>query len=187
MSPRRAAFDAPEPSIDERHPLDAFFAAKYRDLRRMAASLSRNEGNLTLSPTALVNEAWLKLAGSSSFGQLSALHFKALAARAMRRVLIDAARRRRARKRSHDGTGIRVALDETVERHAAVAQDVLELDAALTDLERRAPRQARVVEGRYFGGLTSAELATLLDVSDATIERDWRLARAWLKTQLTRS
>jgi len=171
--------------IEERGPLDALFASKYKELRRIASNLTRRDPGVTLSPTALVNEAWLRLADSPELGGLSPAHFKAIAARAMRRVLIDAARRRKTLKRSGGGA-VLIELDDVIEAHAIRDEDVLGLDAALQDLARLEPRQALLVESRYFGGLTVSELAQLLDVSVTTVERDWRVAKAWLKLQLRR-
>jgi RNA polymerase sigma factor (TIGR02999 family) len=183
---RQGLTESREQRLDERRALDALFTARYKELRRIASTLKRGDGSLTLNPTALVNEAWLKLAGSAGFGTLSAAHFKALAARAMRRVLIDAARRRRARKRSTGDPFVAVAFDESLEGEIAVEEDLLGLDTALRDLERLAPRQAAIVEARYFGGLTVLELSQYLNVSETTVERDWRVARAWLRAQLLR-
>lgn len=171
-------------TAEQRQALDAFFEARYQELRRIAGNLKRGDSSITLNPTALVNEAWLRLAASADLRTLSPMHFKALAARAMRRVLIDAARRRHAHKRSGDALVVTVIDDDALERHAVVEDDLLGLDEALRDLERVSPRQATLVEGRYFGGLTVQELAELLNVSDTTVEREWRAARAWLKSQL---
>jgi RNA polymerase sigma factor (TIGR02999 family) len=171
-------------SVD-RDALDALFTITYGELRRLATSLSRRDRSITLSPTALVNEAWLKLAGSPGFRSASPLHFKRIAARAMRQVLVEAARRRRAGKRGGDASF--VTFDESVEQIASTSDDLLALDAALDDLARLNPRQAIMVESRYFGGLEISETASLLDVSEATIMRDWRAAKAWLATQIVRT
>jgi RNA polymerase sigma factor (TIGR02999 family) len=104
----------------------------------------------------------------------------------MRQVLIEAARRRRAAKRGGQ-EAIFVTFDESMDHAASTASDLLALDAALEDLARLNPRQAAMVESRYFGGLDVAETASLLAVSEATILRDWRAARAWLATQMTRT
>jgi RNA polymerase sigma factor (TIGR02999 family) len=170
-----------------REPLDDLFAATYRELRHIAANLKRHDGSVTLNPTALVNEAWLRMSDSPQLGALSPGHFKAVAARAMRRVLIDAARRRHARKRALGSDQVLIAFDESVEQQVIRDEDVIDLDAALRDLARLDPRQANLVEYRYFGGLTVSELAETLGVSETTIERDWRVAKAWLKSQLRRS
>jgi RNA polymerase sigma factor (TIGR02999 family) len=162
--------------------LDDLFTATYEELRRLAAVIRRDDLNMTLSPTALVNEAWLKLRESPEVAQTSRVHFKRIAARAMRQVLIEAARRRRADKRG--GGEVLVTFDESLHESAACADDLLALDDALRDLARIEPRQATLVESRFFGGLDVAETAELLDVSQATVLRDWRAAKAWLATEL---
>jgi RNA polymerase sigma factor (TIGR02999 family) len=142
----------------------------------------RGEAGVTLSPTALVNEAWIKLADSPPQIPLSRLHFTRIAARAMRQVLIEAARRRNARKRN-DGQAW-VTFDEALAAAPAGADDLLALDEALERLSRINPRQALMVECRFFGGLDVPETAALLEVSEATILRDWRAAKAWLGQEL---
>jgi RNA polymerase sigma factor (TIGR02999 family) len=178
---KRAASDAAPVA---RQALDDLFSVTYEELRRLASSVKRNDPTLTLSPTALVNEAWLKLAQSPSFAATSQLHFKRVAARAMRQVLIDVARRRNASKRGGDSDVVFVALDESLDRAASSAQDFLALEEALAELERLEPRQAMLVECRFFGGLDVAETAVLLDVSEVTVHRDWRTAKAWLSHRL---
>ncbi|MGZ8379742.1 MAG: ECF-type sigma factor [Gemmatirosa sp.] len=170
------------PVIDRRA-LDQLFGAAYDELRHLAASVRRAEPSVTLSPTALVHEAWLKLAGSLPMAPLSPLHFKRIAARAMRQVLVEAARRRRADKRG-GAAAVAVTLDEQLGVPAMHDDEVLALDDALDRLARLDPRQALTVESRFFGGLDVAETAQLLDVSEATILRDWRAARAWLAREL---
>jgi RNA polymerase sigma factor (TIGR02999 family) len=169
---------------DDRAELDHLFSVTYEELRRMASSVRRRDPTATLSPTTLVNEAWLKLAKTPSVARLSQLHFKRIAARAMRQVLVSAARKRHADKRGA-GPGMLVTLDESLVA-AATDDEVLALDAALSDLARMNPRQAAVVESRFFGGLEVNEIAALLDISEATILRDWRAARAWLAAELRR-
>jgi RNA polymerase sigma factor (TIGR02999 family) len=173
-------------SIVDRKALDDLFSATYEELRRLASSVRRNDSSATLSPTALVSEAWLKLANAPGFRSASPLHFKRIAARAMRQILIEAARRRHASKRGGDGV-CAVAFDESVDQVVAAGRELLALDAALDDLARIHPRQALLVETRYFGGLDVAEIATLLEVSEATVLRDWRAAKAWLATEITRT
>jgi len=167
----------------ERRALDDLFSVTYEELRRLAASVKRGDQSATLSPTALVNEAWLKLANSPRFASTSRLHFKRIAARAMRQVLVEAARRRNASKRG-GAEGPHVSLDETYDQAAWSGADVLALDRALDELARLQPRQAMLVESRFFGGLDVTETAMLLDVSEATILRDWRAAKAWLAHEL---
>jgi RNA polymerase sigma factor (TIGR02999 family) len=170
-----------------RHRLDELFSVTYEELRRLAYSVKRNDSSLTLNPTALVNEAWMKLASSPSFASVSPLHFKRIAARAMRQVLVETARRRNASKRGGDGDVIFVAFDEALDQAAASGEDFLALEEALEELERLEPRQAMLVESRFFGGLDVAETALLLDVSEATVHRDWRAAKAWLSHRLRRA
>jgi len=173
------------PAVVDRRALDQLFSATYEELRRLAASVRRQDPGATISPTALVNEAWLKLAHTPGISVSSRLHFKRIAARAMRQVLIEAARRRKAGKR---GGGVAlVTFDEALEGGGGGADELLALDAALDELARLEPRQALMVESRFFGGLEVPEIAQLLNVSDATVLRDWRAARAWLAQELRRA
>jgi RNA polymerase sigma factor (TIGR02999 family) len=169
------------PAGDERGALDDLFSAAYEELRRLAASVRRDDPAATISPTALVNEAWLKLADTPAVARTSPLHFKRIAARAMRQVLVEAARRRNAEKR---GGGVAVVTFDDATSGVTTAEDVLGLDAALDALAKIEPRQALMVESRYFGGLDVAETAELLGVSEATVLRDWRAAKAWLAREI---
>jgi RNA polymerase sigma factor (TIGR02999 family) len=172
----------PDRVPQDRLALDQLFSAAYEELRRLASSVRRRDPSATLSPAALVNEAWLKLAGSPGIGATSRLHFKRIAARAMRQVLIEAARRRNARKR---GAGADlVTFDDGIDETATSSTDVLALDAALEGLAGLNPRQAAMIESRFFGGLDVNETAQLLGVSKATVLRDWRAAKAWLSGEL---
>jgi RNA polymerase sigma factor (TIGR02999 family) len=170
---------------EERRALDHLFSVTYEELRRLASSVKRNDSSATLSPTALVNEAWVKLANSPQFASASQLHFKRIAARAMRQVLVEAARRRNADKRGGGGMAV-VQFDDWHDEATSGGSDLLALDAALGELARIHPRQAMMVECRFFGGLDITETATLLGVSEATILRDWRAAKAWLALELRR-
>ncbi|HEV2982833.1 MAG TPA: ECF-type sigma factor [Vicinamibacterales bacterium] len=174
-----------DPVID-RETLDRLFSVTYEELRRLASHVRRGDWAASVSPTTLVNEAWMKLAASPSFRSMSALHFRRIAARAMRQVLVEAARRRRAAKRGGDDA-VFVTFDESIEQAASTTDDLLALDVALDDLARINPRQAAMVESRYFGGLDITEAAALLEVSEATIQRDWRAAKAWLAEQIVRT
>jgi RNA polymerase sigma factor (TIGR02999 family) len=154
----------------------------------LASAVRRSDFNASLTPTTLVNEAWLRLQSSPDLAFESALHFKRIAARAMRQILIESARRRHARKRGGDGSAIFVTLDDTTaETIAATDKELLAVDAALDELVRLSPRQAQVVECRFFGGLEIPEIAQLLDISEATVLRDWRAAKAWLARQIRHS
>jgi len=173
---------APAPSAD-RLALDQLFSATYEELRRLASSVRRGDPSATLSPTALVNEAWLKMARSPDVGATSRLHFKRIAARAMRQLLVEAARRRNSDKRG-GGAEITVIFDDTPQKKPSGGAELLALNHALDSLARMNPRQAEMVESRFFGGLDVPETAALLDVSEATVLRDWRAAKAWLANEL---
>jgi len=164
--------------------VDYLFNVTYEELRRLAASVKRDDPGATLSPTALVHEAWLKLAGAGCFASISRLHFKRIAARAMRQVLVEAARRRHARKRGGDHEVCFVTFEDALQQPSSGAEEVLRLDTALNELARLNPRQALMVESRFFGGLDVGETAALLEVSEVTILRDWRAAKAWLAQEL---
>ena len=178
-----------EPTLDDRLRMDRLFSATYEELRRLASSVRRDDPSATLNPTALVNEAWLKLAGSPGIATESRLHFKRIAARAMRQVLVEAARRRHARKRGGPDAAF-VTFDDALDglaQGAADSEALLALDNALDALAQLNPRQARMIESRFFGGLDVAETAELLGVSEATVMREWRAARAWLAMELRRN
>jgi RNA polymerase sigma-70 factor, ECF subfamily len=171
---------------EERRALDRLFSETYEELRRLASSVRRGDPSATLNPTALVNEAWLKLANSPEIASTSRLHFKRIAARAMRQVLVEAARRRNARKRGGPD-GVNVTFDESLGDGAQLGNDLVALDAALEELARVNPRQATMVECRFFGGLDIPETAELLEISEATVLRDWRAVKAWLANELHRA
>jgi len=170
---------------EDRRALDELFSLAYEELRRLATTVRGDDPSASMSPTALVHEAWLKLAATPTVAQTSPLHFKRIAARAMRQVLVDAARRRKAQKR---GSGAAmVTFDEALQTPAASANDLLALDGALETLAGVSPRQATMVECRFFGGLDVRETAELLEISEATVLRDWRAAKAWLAHELNRA
>lgn len=174
----------PGATPEERQALDHLFSVTYEELRRLASSVRRSDPRATLSPTTLVNEAWLKLASSPPFTTTSRLHFKRIAARAMRQLLVEAARRRHAGKRGGSEGYAVITFDESMGATASTEKDLLALDTALDELGRMHPRQALMVESRFFGGLDLAETAALLEVSESTILRDWRAAKAWLAHEL---
>lgn len=180
MAPSSNPLSPPDP---ERQALDELFSVTYEELRRLAAQVRRDDPGATVTPTALVNEAWLKLAGSPWLADTSPLHFRRVAARAMRQVLVEAARRRKRLKRG-GATAIMVTFDESLDAPAGAPGDILALDEALEELARMSPRQASVVESRFFGGLDVSETALMLGVSEATVLRDWRAARAWLAVEM---
>lgn len=155
----------------------------HAELRRMAArQLRRERGDHTLQPTALVNEAFLRLAGQRRVQWQNRAHFFGVAACVMRRVLVDHARRRNAWRRG--GGPVRVELTEATRISDAPDLDLIALDAALDALAAQDARQARVVELRFFGGLTVEETAEVLEVAPSTVKLDWQMARAWLLRQL---
>lgn len=147
----------------------------YAELRRLARLVRSGRGSPTLNTTALVHEAYLKLVPGEGIVARDRSHFLRIAARAMRQVLVDAARRRRTRDRGLEQ--VRLEASGTLE---TLSGDILELDAALTALEAVHPRQASVIECRFFAGLTVTDTAAALEISEPTVKRDWRVARAWL-------
>jgi RNA polymerase sigma factor (TIGR02999 family) len=161
---------------------DQLAARVYAELHRIAVDAMRREAvGHTLQPTELVDEAFVRLIGGRAMSWQNRAHFYALAAQTIRRILIDHARRRRRVKRDH---GLRITLDESVGPEAADSLDLIALDDALQQLDTMAPRQARVVELRFFGGLEVEETAEALGVSPATVKRDWTFARAFLLQSL---
>jgi RNA polymerase sigma factor (TIGR02999 family) len=155
------------------------------ELRKLAASYLRKERpDHTLQPTALVNEAFLKLIDQRSVKWQNRAHFFGIAAQAMRRILVDHARARLAGKRGGDMH--KVPLDAGNLVGPAVDIDLLALDEALTRLAALDPQQSRIVELRFFGGLTMEETAEVMRISPATIGREWRIAKAWLSAELAR-
>jgi RNA polymerase sigma factor (TIGR02999 family) len=165
------------------HALDALTPLVYDDLRRLASYLLRGERpGHTLQPTALVNEAYLKLAGQGGLPWENRTHFVAIAARAMRQILVDYARSRQRDKRN-PGEPL-VPLDDAIVFAPERSGDLLALDEALNRLNKVDQRKARVVELRYFGGLENAEIAALLHTSANTVMRDWNFAKAWLAREM---
>lgn len=163
--------------------MERLLPAVYGELKILAASyLRRERGDHTLSPTALVHEAYLKLVDQRSINWEGRSHFFGIAAQAMRRILVDHARRRIAKKR---GRQLQVTLDTSAELAGAPPdEEVAAVDEALVRLATVDPRQARLVELRYFAGLSIEEAAEVTGVSPATVKRDWALARAWLQREL---
>lgn len=155
----------------------------YAELRALAAAYLRSQRlDHTLQPTALVHEAYVRLIQGASEKWNGRLHFFSVAAMAMRQVLVNHAVARKRRKRCRGFE--RVSLSEVSSDCRSTDVDLVALDLAITELERLAPRQARIVEMRYFAGLGVADVAELLNVSSSTVEKDWRLARLWLLRRL---
>jgi len=151
----------------------------YDELRRIASENLRSAGpGQTMLTTDLVHESYLKLIGSRNLSWQNRLHFFSIAATSMRQIIVDHARARRAHKRG--GKDIRIPFDEGLAIDGEALDDIAELDEALCALEKTDARSARIVELRFFGGLTNEEIAELLNVSARTVIRDWEFARAWL-------
>jgi RNA polymerase sigma factor (TIGR02999 family) len=163
---------------------DELFPQVYRELRRLAAAyLRRERPDHSLPATALVHEAYLRLVGQRRVAWQNRAQFFGIAAQMRRRVLVDHARERQAMKRG--GAGIRVLLDDRIGAAHPRDCELLLLDQALTDLTDRDARLARIVELRYFGGLSEQEVAVVLSLSRATVTREWHTAKAWLYRRLT--
>jgi RNA polymerase sigma-70 factor (ECF subfamily) len=164
--------------------LDKLVPLVYGELRRIAHRyISRDRRGYTLQTTALVHEAYLRLIDANNVSWQNRAHFLAVAAQAMRRILIDVARTRRSLKRGAQTR--RVTLDEALVATPERGTDLLALDEALSRLAMLNPRQSQVVELRYFGGLTEEEVSGVLKVSERTVRSDWSLARAWLYRELS--
>ena len=155
----------------------------YPELKRLAqAQFRRERADADLQPTALVHEAYLRLVAHEQHTWENRAHFYAACATIMRRILIDRARARQTQKREGERTAL--SLDEALTLSQEQSTELLELDQALSELERLSPRQARVVELRYFAGLSVPDVARALGVNSRTVDRDWATARAWLRTTL---
>lgn len=163
--------------------VDALLPLVYQELRKLAQhQLKRERSDHTLNATGLVHEAYLKLIDQKDAVWQNRAHFMAIAAQAMRRILIDYARRRLADKRG--GNIAVVTYDEELHSREARAEEIIALDIALEQLHRRSERQAQIVEYQFFGGLTHEEISEVLGVSIPTVRRDWRIAKAWLTVAL---
>ena len=156
----------------------------YGELRRLAARYMRSErADHTLQPTALVHEAYLRLAGQRAVNWENRIHFFAVAAQIMRRILVDHARAHRSEKRG--GREPKGPVDEALALTADNREGVLAIDEALGHLSERDPRLARIVELRFFAGLTGDEIAEVLGISPRTVKREWMVAKAWLRGELS--
>jgi len=163
---------------------DALLPLVHRELRlRAAAYLKRERPDHTLQPTALVNEAYLRLVGQHRVTWQNRAHFFGLAAHMMRRVLVDHARARRALRRP--GAGLKVSLTDAMHPAQPMDCEVLLVNRALDELAAVDPRQAQIVELRYFAGFSEQEVADLLSISRSTVSREWQTARAWMYRRLT--
>jgi RNA polymerase sigma factor (TIGR02999 family) len=169
----------------DREALSALTPAIYQDLHRMAHYYLRSErADHTLQSTALVNEAFIQLIGSQPTELHNRAHFIAIASRLMRQILVQHARSRRASKR--DG-GVRIALEVIDDLPVSGDEELMALDEALEELNRLDERQSKIVQMKFFGGLSAPEIAEVLGISLATVERDWATARIWLRREMIRA
>ena len=166
----------------DRAAFQQLYVRTYDELRRLAHRV-RSSGYQTLNTTALVHEAYIKLVPGEGLLAQDRVHFFRIAARAMRQVLVDAARRRATRERGNAVLGVEGMLSSS----HRISAEVLDLESALIELESLSPRQAEVVECRFYAGLSVEETAAALGVSTPTVKRDWRIARAWLAQALDSS
>ena len=163
--------------------VDSLLPLVYQELRRLAQhQLKQERSGHTINATALVHEAYLKLIDQKDAAWQNRAHFMAIAAQAMRRILIDYARRRLAEKRG--GSIAVITYDEELHAREARAEELIAIDEALEQLRRQNERQAQIVEFQFFGGLTQDEIAEVLKISVPTVRRDWRTASAWLTVAL---
>lgn len=171
-------------SDGDREAADRLMTLLYEEFRRLAARyLNRERSDITLQPTALVHEAFLRLVNQQNVDWQGRTHFFAIGAQAMRRILVDHARRKQSEK--HGGGRHRIELDDQMTISKKRDEDLLAIDDALEVLSKIDPRQAKIVELRFFGGLTVAEVAEVLGVSKRTVENEWTMVRAWLRRELS--
>lgn len=186
MHPPLDSSDTTASRRGELHSVDVLFTRVYAELKGLAHRVRSGRGSaLTLDTTALVHEAYIKLAGSGDIPWKDESHFFAVAARAMRQVIVDVARQRLAQKRG-GGEPLVLTYDDALHAAPVRPDELIALDDALERLAAFDERRALVVEHRIFGGLSTPETARVLGMSTATVERDWRAARAWLTAQLGR-
>lgn len=171
-------------SDDSKSTQDEIIKILYRELRSFAGNIIKKENQtLTIQATELVNEAYLRMFDSENMDWNDRSHFLSSAIVVMRRYLVDHARKKNTAKRISKNA--LTSLDENLSTLDSFEVDVVGLDDALTDLEQMDPRQARIVEMRFFGGLSETEVAKLLDISRSTVKREWKAAKMWLLHQLT--
>lgn len=187
MATARSVFTAPVEQLLADHPIgasqemDELFSIAYDELRRIASSVKRRDPFATVTTTALVGQAWLKLSGTTQLRFQNEQHFRATVIRSMRQILVDSARRRRALKRD----GQHVPIDSAFPARDDRVEETLAVHEALLRLATLSPQQAQIVEAKYFGDLEVAEIARLLEVSESTVARQWQVARAWLAVELS--
>lgn len=166
----------------DRQALDALFEASYRELRKIARARLRGDRNQTLNTTSLVHESYLKFVEAGRLDIADRAHFLGYAGQAMRSIIVDLVRTRKADR--HGGGAVRVTLDTGIDAGIPGEDEILRVHEALEVVEKRDPRMARVVEMRYFGGLTEVEIAEALGVTERTVRRDWEKARLLLAEAL---
>lgn len=172
-------------SEGDQNSLDALIPLVYQELHRLAhRALARNANSSTVQTTALVHEAYLRLIDVKTVDWQDRVHFFAVSANLMRNILVDFARQRLSQKRGGELT--HVELDEALDFSPNKSADLVALDEVLTELAKLSERQSRVVELKFFGGLTEDEISEVLKISPATVRRDWQVARAWLHRELAR-
>lgn len=165
--------------------LDALIPLVYQELRRLAhRALAKNSSNNTVQTTALVHEAYIRLINVRQVNWQDRVHFYAVSANLMRNILVDFARNRLSQKRG--GALTHVELDEALNFSPNKSEDLVILDEVLTELAKLNERQSRIVELKFFGGLTEDEISEVLKISPATVRRDWKVARAWLYREIAR-
>ncbi len=170
----------------DKRALDKLMPFVYEELRRLARNYMRHQpSDHTLQTTALVNEAYLRLIDSSQVRWQNRTHFFAISAQLMRRILVDFARAKKAGKRG--GQDQKITFDEALPVSSEQESELIALDEALNELAVLNERQSRIVEMRYFGGMTEEEIAETLDISTRTVRRDWSIARAWLYRELKKN
>jgi RNA polymerase sigma factor (TIGR02999 family) len=174
------------PPITDRDALDQVFGLVYEELWRVASSIRRRDPGATQHTGTLVHEAWIRLKDSPQLAGLPPSEFVAIAARVMRQILVDAARKRHALKRGGAGEIVFRDLSNFAAPTLPRSAELMTLDRALTQLEQWNPRQATIVDCRFFLGMSVSEAATSLNLSESSVERDWRAAKAWLDSAIGR-
>lgn len=170
-------------SEGDENSLDALIPLVYQELHRLAhRALAKNSGGTTFQTTALVHEAYLRLVNVKQVNWQDRVHFFAVSANLMRNILVDFARNRLSQKRG--GNAVHVELDEGLDFSFGKSRDLVALDEVLKELAKLNERQSRIVELKFFGGLTEEEISEFLKISPATVRRDWKVARAWLYREL---
>jgi RNA polymerase sigma factor (TIGR02999 family) len=185
IAPEKEVQKAPLPQpatqpIADRRAMDELFSLVYEELWRLASSLRRRDPGATQHTGTLVHEAWIRLKDSPQLADLPPSEFIAITARVMRQILVDAARKRHALKRGGADEIVFTDLSDIAAPTFPRSVELMTLDRALTQLEQWSPRQATIVDCRFFLGMSVSEAASTLNLSESSVERDWRAAKAWL-------